>query len=267
MRHFSRTLSLLAILAGSARCQCIFTFNPPSADISQAGASDLSFSVSASNSTCSRQATASGTWITVNYGQTGSGNGTVGYSVASNPTYATRVGTISVGGTPFKITQQGLLCTYSLSTSSQSAQPSGGTFTVSIATPCMWTASTTAPWITLKTTSGTGSVSLSYTVGANTGFATRTGTIQIDTQILTVTQSSDCSYTVSPSSATISATGGQYQITVQATDSICPWTVQNSVSWISNLSINGASVTMASGNGTLNYSVAPNSPRKREQQL
>ena len=54
--------------------------------------------------TCTWTATADVPWITIN-SATGSGNGTVNYSVAANPGGVPRAGTITIGGRTFHVTQ------------------------------------------------------------------------------------------------------------------------------------------------------------------
>ncbi len=45
-------------------------------------------------------------WITVTAGSTGIGNGTVFYSVSANTTGRSRVGTITIAGKVFTLTQE-----------------------------------------------------------------------------------------------------------------------------------------------------------------
>jgi hypothetical protein len=66
-----------------------------------------------------------------------------------------------------------------------------------------------------------------------------------------------CSYSISPSSASINATGGSGNITV-TTQSGCAWSASSGVSWISITS--GSSGT---GSGTVAYSVTSNSGAAR----
>ena len=46
-------------------------------------------------------------WITITVGSTGTGNGTVSYSVSANTTGSTRTGTMTIGGQTFTVTQNG----------------------------------------------------------------------------------------------------------------------------------------------------------------
>jgi len=66
-----------------------------------------SVSVSPSVSSCSWTAASNVSWITITSGSSGTGNGTVGYSVSANTGASSRTGTISIGGQTFTITQAG----------------------------------------------------------------------------------------------------------------------------------------------------------------
>jgi len=189
------------------------------------------------------------------------GNGSVGYRVDSNTTYAVRSGAITVGGAVFNVSQAALPCPpVGISPLGQSVQPAGGSFSITITSPCGWTASSNVGWISLSANSGTGSGSLSYTVAPNNSGAARSGNIQIGTNTYSVTQLSiDCTFVVAPLSISVGVAGGQKQTGVQVNNGACPWSVQNNASWITNLAINGTRTTSSSGNGTLTFDVAANS--------
>src|SRR5262249_7191926 len=70
----------LTASAASACAQCSFTLNPSSAD-APSGSSTGSFAITATRSDCARSATSNTSWLTVTFGQTGTGNGSVGYRV------------------------------------------------------------------------------------------------------------------------------------------------------------------------------------------
>ena len=53
-------------------------------------------------------ASSNASWITVTSGASGAGNGTVGYSVASNPNTTQRIGTLTIAGQTFTVTQAAL---------------------------------------------------------------------------------------------------------------------------------------------------------------
>jgi len=82
------------------------------------------------------------------------------------------------------------LCTYSISSTSGSFASSGGTSLISVTAPtssCTWTASETLSWVSLSSTTGTGTGAISVTVDANTG-AERSGSIIIAGKTYTISQ-------------------------------------------------------------------------------
>ncbi|MCA2971618.1 MAG: hypothetical protein INH43_24140, partial [Acidobacteriaceae bacterium] len=134
-------------------------------------------------------------WLTVTGGATGTGNGTVTYSVAANGTnVASRTGRLTIGGQTFLVTQGGVTGSVTLSTASDavgSAGRTGGTVGVTAnATDFGWTAVSDAAWLTVTGgASGTGNGTVTYSVAANgTSVASRTGRLTIGGQTFTVTQ-------------------------------------------------------------------------------
>jgi extracellular elastinolytic metalloproteinase len=96
-------------------------------------------------------------------------------------TAATNVPTDCGGGT----------CTFSISPTSASQPAAGGTGTVTVTATagCSWSAVSNSSFITVTGgSSGTGSGTVSYSVAANGGTTSRTGTITIAGQTFTVTQ-------------------------------------------------------------------------------
>jgi hypothetical protein len=90
-------------------------------------------------------------------------------------------------------------CTYSISPASKTFTQTGGKETVAITTQstCSWTASSGASWMTLTSgSSGTGNGTVSYTVSANAGTASRTSISTIAGQVFTVTQTGVQTYTL-----------------------------------------------------------------------
>jgi len=83
------------------------------------------------------------------------------------------------------------VCAYSISptTRSHSANSETGSVSVTASTGCAWNASSGASWITISSGgSGMGNGAVNYTVAANTGTATRTGTLTVAGRTFTVTQ-------------------------------------------------------------------------------
>jgi hypothetical protein len=148
-------------------------------------------------------------------------------------------------------------CQETLNQSSVSVGASGGSQTVGITAPsnCPWFAYSQSSAIGITSAaSGSGPGSVTFTVQANTGVA-RLLTLQIAGLTFTVEQagSSGCTYTLSPTNASISLTGGSGSFTVTPSASGCSWSVANGLPW---LTITSSSGTNGSGTGTVNYSVA-----------
>jgi hypothetical protein len=139
---------------------------------------------------CAWTASTSASWITL-ITTSGTANGTVSLSYATNPASTARSGVVTIGGQAFTLTQNGTPCTYAVSPATVSL-PSGGAgnvaTTVTTAAGCAWTASTAASWITVTAPSGSGTSSVTFNVEANGTAATRTATITVGGQAVTVTQ-------------------------------------------------------------------------------
>ncbi len=238
---------------------CTYSISPVSKSFtSSAGTGSISVTA---GSGCAWTAVSNNTsWLTVTSGASVTGNGTVGYSVAAN-TGTARTGTITIAGKTFTVTQSAP-CTYSISPVSNSFTSSAGTGSVSVTagTGCAWTAvSNNTSWLTVTSGAGlTGNGTVAYSVAANTGTSSRTGTITIAGKTFTVTQSAPCTYSISPVSNSFTSSAGTGSVTVIAGTG-CAWTaVSNNTSWLTVTS--GTSVT---GNGTVGYSVTANTGAAR----
>jgi plastocyanin len=96
-------------MVGTIGAACTCTLAPASAG-APAAASSGSVMVTA-GSGCTWTAVSNSSFITVTSGATGSGNGTVGYNVAANPTTSSRSGSITIAGQTFTVTQAGAATT------------------------------------------------------------------------------------------------------------------------------------------------------------
>ncbi|MFH2124345.1 MAG: peptidoglycan DD-metalloendopeptidase family protein, partial [Pseudomonadota bacterium] len=102
-------------------------------------------------------------------------------------------------------------CSYSISPTSTAITSTGGTRSVSVtaATGCAWTASSSLSWASVSPSSGSGNGTVSVTVASNTTGSPRTGTITIAGSSFTISQSAaSCSYSISPTSTAITSPGG-----------------------------------------------------------
>jgi uncharacterized protein (TIGR03437 family) len=217
-----------------------------------AAASNATITVTAASG-CAWTATSNANWLTITAGASGTGNGTVNFSVAANAG-VTRTGTLSIGGITYTVTQAAAACSYSVNPTSQSLTSQGGSATVTVTTAshCSWTAASNAAWLSISgSLNVTGSGTVTYSASINNGPA-RTGTLTIAGQTVTVTQASGCRYVLSKNADTVAATGANLSVNV-TTVSGCAWTATSNVNWIAITS--GAS---GSANGTVNYTVAAN---------
>jgi Zn-dependent metalloprotease len=85
---------------------CTFSINPTSASFASTGGTG-SVSVTASAG-CNWTAVSNATFITITGGASGTGNGTVSYSVAINAGTTSRTGTMTIAGQTFTVTQAGI---------------------------------------------------------------------------------------------------------------------------------------------------------------
>ncbi|MBX3294047.1 MAG: carboxypeptidase regulatory-like domain-containing protein [Acidobacteria bacterium] len=108
---------------------CLFSIDPTLQNYTNAGGSG-SIAVTANDSQCDWTAVSNDAWITVTSGASGSGNGTVEYSVTAN-TGDVRTGSITVAGETFTVTQAASCPTVSIPTSGLTGAP-GTSLTVPV---------------------------------------------------------------------------------------------------------------------------------------
>lgn len=166
---------------------CTATLTPASHTFLSAGGSGLTNVTVASG--CPWSATSNAGWVTVAGSASGSGNGTVSFSVAANTATTTRTGTITVAGQTLTVTQGAASCTYTVSPTSVTSQPAGGTGTINITTGtgCAWSSSSLVSWITVAG-QGSASGTVTYTVAGNTGSTSRTGSVMVAGNVVSVNQ-------------------------------------------------------------------------------
>jgi hypothetical protein len=241
---------------------CAASINPSSQSIGSSGGAGTAVAVTAGTG-CAWTAASNDSWLTISSGASGSGNGSVAFTVAANASSA-RTGTMLIAGQTFTVTQAGA-CTFGITPTSQSIGAGGGTgsaITVTGAAGCAWSASNNDPWITVTSgTSGTGNGTVAFTVAANSGPA-RVGTLTVAGKTFTVNQGGGCTFGVAPTSQTFAQAGGSGgPVTVTAATG-CTWTGTTTDTWISVTA--GAS---GSGNGSVTFSVAANAGAPRTGSL
>ncbi|MBL8175542.1 MAG: S-layer homology domain-containing protein [Bryobacterales bacterium] len=185
-QSLNNTASAAAAFRSSAS-GCVFSLSPPNASTGASGASGT-FAVTG-GAGCGWTAASGSSWISVTSGASGSGSGTVAYTVQAN-TGAARTGTITAAGLTFTINQSAGACMYSLSSSGVTipAASHAGSVAVSAGTGCAWTASAADNWIQVTAgQSGSGNGTVGYSVSANAGSA-RSGSVVIAGQSFSVSQ-------------------------------------------------------------------------------
>ena len=170
---------------------CTYTITPTTYAAGPGGGPGPSVSVTTASG-CTWTAANNDSWITVTSGAIGNGNGMVGFTVASNP-YNVRTGSLTIAGRTLSV-QQGTSCVFTLDRTAVSYPAAGGpgvTRPVLVTTTgplCNWTATTPDPWITIVSGgSYSGDATVRFSATPNTG-PTRTGTLIIAGQTVTVTQ-------------------------------------------------------------------------------
>jgi hypothetical protein len=236
---------------------CAFTLNPASRTVSSS-ASSAQIAVSASSSSCSWTAASNDAWLSITSGSSGSGNGNVVFSFTANASSSPRQGSLTIAGQTFTVTQVGAGCVTSLDPDGVLVDSSGGNFVLRInaGTSCSWAASNLPAWVSLSSTSGTGTRKVTVSVAANGGTTSRHADVIISGQVLSIEQAGSsgvtCTYSLSANGQNFVASGGTGSVNVFAPTG-CSWTAQSPASWVQITS--GSSGT---GNGTVGYSVAAN---------
>ena len=210
------TLFLLCLPWASLLAQtCVQTLSPNARSL-PASTNPLfqgTFNVASNLSTCNWTSTSNAPWIAVQVGQTGRGNGIVGYSVDNNQTPLERTGTIQVGNAVFTVTQAAAVCNATLTLQGgASLSADGGTRQLLVATTCEWTV--TAPeWIVASPPRATGNGIISLTISPNNTTAVRTGAVTVLGQSVSITQAAGtCALILTPAQQTVAAAGGAFSM-------------------------------------------------------
>ena len=229
---------------------CAYGISPSSQNVS-AGGSNGTVSVTTAAG-CPWTSSSGASWITISSGGSGSGDGQVGYTVASN-TGPARQGSLTIAGRTFSVSQESG-CTFDISPSGSSvpATASNGSVSVTAGGGCAWTASSGASWISITNgASGNGAGQVAYSVAANSGPA-RQSSLTVAGRAFTISQASGCTYSVSPTSADVPATGGSGSPTVTTAPG-CPWNASGGAGWVTFPSPNNT------GPGPASFVAASNS--------
>jgi len=182
--------------------------------------------------TCAWTASSPSNSVTIAAGASGTGNGTVNYSVAASNTAQTI--TLTIAGLPFTINQvTGCLFGLTPSGAAVPAAGGGGNFAVgALGTACSWTATSNATWLTASG-AGPGNGTVNYTASPNASSVGRSGTITAGGQTFKVVQAANapCTYSLQQAGQSFPAAGGNGTATVQ-TAAGCTWNATSNVQWL-----------------------------------
>ena len=165
---------------------CTYSISPTTITVGDEPVSGLSVAVTA-GAGCTWNATSSAGWLQITAGSSGTGNGSVAYTVGDY-SGTSRTGTMTIAGQTFTVTQ--VRCSATVTPQTQAVGVLGGSFTVAVNTQigCPWQAVESLSWVTITSgSSGTGSGTVGYTVAPNIAGA-RSGTIAIAGETLTLNQ-------------------------------------------------------------------------------
>jgi hypothetical protein len=253
-RSGTLTVAGQTLTVTQAAAPCTYAISPTAQSIS-ASAGIGSASVTTPTG-CTWSSASNAAWITVTGGATGSGSGSASFNIAANPNASQRIGTLTIAGQTYTVTQAGVPCTYSISPSAQSvgAGAATGSSTVTAPAGCAWTAASNAAWITLEgATSGSGGGLASFNVAPNPNASQRVGTLTIAGQTFTVTQAAvPCTYAISPSTQSVGAAATTGSAAVTAPTG-CAWSSTSNAGWIT---LTGGAT--GSGNGSASFNIAAN---------
>lgn len=230
---------------------CAFSLSATSTSAPAGGATG-SFDVRTADG-CGWSTVSNVNWVTVTAGSTGTGNGTVGYSVAAN-NGPDRSGVVTVGGQAFTISQ-GTGCSAAVAPDTVAVPAIGGSQNVGITTPgeCTWTAVSNVAWISIPTNnaSGSGNATVRLDIQPNAAGA-RSGTATIAGRVVTVNQDSGCQISLNPPSQVAAVGSGSGSVAV-STGAGCAWTAVSGTPWIT-VTVGGS----GSGNGTVQFTFEAN---------
>jgi Putative binding domain, N-terminal/Viral BACON domain len=272
---------------------CTYAVAPPSASFDAAGGAGT-LAVKTGRA-CTWAVEKNVAWVTLTSGQSGTGDGTVAYTVGSNPAQTDRSASVSVAGHPVTLSQAGAAapppppppappappppsppppappppppppvpppCTYTVVpiAASFGSAAGSGTVRVTAGAGCGWTTTSNASWITVTSgASGTASGTVDYTVAANTGTGARTGTLTVAGQTVTVSQAGS---TPPPPPCTYAIDPTSSSFTSIGGAATATVTTASGCTWTATSNVSWLRITSGSagtGAGTVAYAVDPN---------
>lgn len=197
-------------------------------------------------------------WVTLQQ-TSGSGNGTLSFTISTNTTTSARSAIITISGggitRTILIVQSGAAASLTVSPVAFAPSSAGiSNFPVAVTANVAWTVSSNQAWATVSPSSGTNNGTFALTVAANAATTQRTATLTISgggiTQTITITQAgasvtNTLNTNISQINAgAVSAVNGAYPVIVTAN---VAWTASSNQPW--------ATVSPTSGTGNANVTI------------
>jgi uncharacterized repeat protein (TIGR02543 family) len=188
------------------------------------------------------QAKPNAAWISVVDAGSGKGNGQVTISIAENPSWKARTGTVAIGTESFTVTQQGrtaLEFAISPATATASEEGANGRIAVTATPDLPWSAASQADWLAISgdTGTGAGTGNVSYAAAPNPTLDGRTGKIvvtpgdsKVGAKTHTVSQPAANSE-LSANGCQFAAVGESREVRVSVAD-VVQWQIQNTNGWL-----------------------------------
>lgn len=176
------------------------------------------------------RASVSDNWITLVGGASGTAGYAVGYTVSANNNVESRTGYVYVSGYVHTIVQAGIGAR--LDSYSAAFESAGGTGRVSVSAPAgnSWHARSNADWLTVLSSTGRGTQSITFSVARYDEVSTRSGTLTVADNTFTVYQAGP-RMKLSAGSVTTDYLSERIKIRVNALADT-QWTVSESEDWI-----------------------------------
>jgi hypothetical protein len=143
------------------------------------------------SSECSWIASSNQFWFSITSSDTGTGSGTISYSIAENEGVVPISAILSIGPQIINVTQGTSPCLYSIESAGQTFPLSGGTGTVNFSASVIcggWAVSNANSWFTVDPAFGAGNTTFSFVVSPNTSDTARSGIFYVGTEQFTITE-------------------------------------------------------------------------------
>lgn len=257
-RHTAVVVSLLALVVLAA---CGKDGNPASPCVTTASVAASSFGPTGGSTSLQINTRPSCTWTLSSEAwivpdrRSGEGSATVAVTINPNPDGGARSGAITIGQQRLDLQQAG--CSAAIADLPEDVGAAATTASARITTTaaCQWTVTSSAAWVRFDPPSGAGPSDVRVTVDSNPGTDSRSATISVNAQPMTIRQGGArpvCSYGVAPAEylAMALAERGEFAIT---TAPGCAWQIEPTDSWIVI-----ESATSGQGPATVRYAIAAN---------